>query len=83
MIRGLEKLSEKLAKRLTADGIRFENRSVLSKEKAAMIIKAVFEEAIAETGAGERVFIPHLMSMRKVGDSGYIEFRVKKERGAN
>lgn len=48
MIRGLEKVSEILSKELTSLGFRWENRKVVSKEKAALVVVTVFKAVIEE-----------------------------------
>lgn len=81
MIKGLDKTSEKLSKELTRLGFRWENRKVLSKEKAALIIKMVFEVVLEQLREDGRFFISNFVKLRTVKKNSlnHIEFLVKKK----
>lgn len=81
MIRGLEKVSEILSKELTSLGFRWENRKVVSKEKAALIVVTVFKAMIEEIKRKNKFHIANLVSIKTVkkGILDYLELRVKKK----
>ena len=81
MIRGLEKVSEILAKELTSLGFRWENRKVVSKEKAALVVVTVFKAVINDVRKKNRFHIANFISIRTVkkGILDYLELRVKKK----
>lgn len=81
MIRGLEKVSEILAKELTSLGFRWENRKIISKEKAALVVVTVFKAVIEEIRRNNRFHIANLVSIKTVkkGILDYLELRVKKK----
>lgn len=84
MIRGLEKVSEILSKELTSLGFRWESRKVVSKEKAALVVVAVFKAVIEEVRKKNRFHVANLVSIKTVkkGILDYLEVRVKKKGGA-